>query len=1280
MRRLAANTRLVHAHVSACSFARSFARSFADSPFRPSDRQIDVNAVIKEDETPLMIACRMGHSSLIDMLMKDLKANVDQGNDDGRTALMRAAFCKQVKAVTTLINKYKAKVDAEDNWGATALFFAIQEGHVDVVNALAGTFKANVEHGKKSKGERPLMTAALMGSVDIVNLLCSRHKANVDGQNARGQTALMYACEEGKADIVQALAGRHKARVDIRCSKGLMALHYAAINGRHEIVDMLIGKYGANVEAVTTEDKWTALHYAADGGSLSTVKVLVNKYDANTRAVDAFGTTPLDYANENSEQDIIKVLSDESFVVYVKAKQAGSRDRADRADRAEKEAAEGNENKADVRLRINASTKVQRVCDVFCEKKGWSTEDVVFSFRGKPLVITRATTIGDLGLKRNDFIEASLNKSPEALHKAVEENNIAEIKRIGALKAFDLNAMLEGDSGPTSLMLAISCESIQAIRALMGVGADVEAVNERGWTPLMVAAYNNAPNIVVMLLDEFKARREAVDYDKGWTALFHAVDGDSIEALKVLVGRGASVTATDKEGKTPLDRAQEKGSKTMIELLDHAKKNPVRAGDESPDAVVAGGGSSGQSSPSEEAKRAAAERERELEVEREEKERARKKREEDIARKLAEEEEALNKKFAEEARKRAVEEAEQAKQRAIVEEAQRKAAAEEKARIEATKAQKRAEEEERLRKLEEEEAARHKRYVAEKKAREKEEKALRKQKKREAELEAKERLKALAKEKKEEQTKAKAGPPRVLVRPSDAKPVSDSSVNPTCPVEALIKYAEEGNMLNVTSLINHQNVDVNAKHPKTGITAVMAAARMGRVSTVKSLVKKYAKIEAVDNEGRTALMHAILGNQPAMVKDLLDSFRAETSVKDSSGETPMSMARNLGLDAIIELLTAHEERATQKRGKRTSPVKPTVKSADTARNRPVRPEPLPVKTAERSDRDDRGGSRHFGDLGDLGDLAGLGGSRHFGGLGGLDGLGGLGGLDGLGDIRQSRESLDDATFVPPRHHVDAMGAQAGGFFGNLDAGVLGESRDRALEDGLDAPPEEDLQATADAYDPIASGRDEWRQQSMFDVGLDIDTGVDLVDDVMVGLLKDIDYELNEANDEILDLVREDVPLPFSNVGLGGMLASVPAPADNPTSGLFENMEAGGLFGPLLLPQSGQGEQQAVGARPTGPMTAQDVEARLRKPPGFDHSPSKSVAQINMDARDRYQSSEDQERDREREEKLEKKFKAIRKERDELKKQLKNHDKRLTEYEKRMKSMEGKIDKLLALLE
>ena len=1016
---------------------------------------------------------------------------------DGRTALMRAAFCKQVKSVTTLINKYKAKVDAEDNWGATALFFAIQEGHVDVVNALAGTFKANVEHGKKSKGERPLMTAALMGSVDIVNLLCSRHKADVNGQNNRGQTALMYACEEGRADIVQSLAGRHKARVDIRCSNGLMALHYAAINGKHEIVDMLIGKYGADVEAVTAEDKWTALHYAADGGSVPTVKVLVNKYDANTRAVDVFGTTPLEYAKENSDQAIVKILSDQSFVVYVKAIKAGSRSGEARStgDVHDLDSKDDDANNEEVRLRINASTKAKRVIDVFCDKWGWNQEEVEFSFKGKPLSITGVTTIGDLGLKKNDCIEARLKISL--------------------------------------------------------------------------------------------------------------------------------------------------GDKTMMATLDDAKSNLVHANDESPKAVVTGQGSTGQSSPTEEDKKAVAEREeRERKERREEKERARKKREEEIARKLAEEEEALNKKFAEEAKKLAEEEAEQAKQRAIVEEAQRKAAAEEKARIEAAKAQKRAEEEERRKRLEEEEAARHKRYVAEKKAREKEEKALRKQKKREAELEAKAKLKALAKEKKEEQIKAEARAkvgPRVLVRPTDgtnaAKLASDAdSTDPTTPIEALIKYAEEGNMLNVTSLINHQNVDVNAKHPETGITAVMAAARMGRVSTVKSLVKKSAKIEAVDNEGRTALMHAILGNQPAMVKDLLDTFHADASVKDTSGETPMSMAENLGLDAIIELIAAYKERVSQcqTRGKRASPIKPSVRSNGAGRgNRPVRLEPHDTRFA--LDRTNK--------------------------------------VDGSDPRVQAR----DAGRAVARHHADAITAtmQANGFFGDLHGGI-GNALGGALEDGLDAPPEEDVPRGA-TFNPVPNGRDEWLQQSMFDaeVGLDIDIGAN-VDDVMDDLLKDIDYELNEANE--INLVAEDVPLQFSNVGLGGLLASAPAPAEDPSSRLFEGIDAGGLFGPLLPAHAENTTAASRPAMPAMPITAQEIESRLRKPLEFDPSPSKPASRI----KGKDQVARDLE-DRERDEKLEKKFKTIRKERDELKKQLKAHERKLNDQEKWMKSMEGKIDKLLALL-
>ena len=1179
----------------------------------------DVNAVVQDDETPLMVACRFGHMNLIDMLIKDLEASVDHGNEEGRTALMRAAFCKQVKTVNTLINKYKANVDAEDVWGATALFYAIQEGHLDVVNALAGTHKADVEHGR-SNGERPLMAAALQGSTDIVNLLCSRHKVDVNGTNNRGQTALMYACEEGNVDVVHALVARHKAKIDVRCDDGLMALHYAAMYGKHNIVDILVGKFGADIEAVTTEDKWTALHYAVDCGSLATVKVLVNKYDANTKAVDEFGATPLAFAKGDSNQDIVKVLLDESFVVYVKAVHpVGKVHDAGRTDANRDEVAlekeckgklqesGGKDGKVEVKLRINASTKAQRVIDVFCDKKGWRSGDVVFSYNGGILSVTPDTTIADLGLKRNDCIHASLDVSLEDLHAAIRDDDIDEIKRITDLNAFDLNAREKGGSGPTGVMLAILNDKVRALRVLLDAGADVEATNEDGWTPLIVAAASNRPEIIRILIQEYSARLESRDLKKGWTAVFHAISVDSLEVVELLIENGASVTAKDKDGETPLDHARKRENEKIIDVLKAIKPAPL--GHTSPDNVE--GKPEDCDSP-------------------------KKVKGGNLAKKLAAEEEATRRKFAEEIRKRAAEEEEQSRLRAVNEEAQRKAAAEEKARIEAIKARKRAEDEAMRKKLEEEEAALHKRHMAEKKAREKEEKALRKQRKKEAEQEAKVKLKALAEEKKEEQMNEKvkagsrSGRPRVLVRPA-GRPAPTGSFDTSDPVEALIKYAEEGNMLNVTSLINHQNVDVNARHPKTGITAVMAAARMGRASTVKSLVKKFAKIEATDFKGRTALMHAIMGNQPGMVKELLEAFRADVSVVDEDGNTPLSLAEDLGMNGIKELLILEMEKAAriQNRGKPESSKGPLALMSGGSANRVEKPVEKPVET--KIDRND-----HLNHIAPNTDL-----------------------------------TAGSNNYVLAEHHIGAMCTASDGFFGGLSGGPL-NGLNEALEDGLEAPPEEmALSKDGLGLDPIASGRTEWLKNSLFsaDGGPNNVTGRE-VDGVMEDLLKDIDLEISEANE--INLVAEDVPLPlpYSNVGLGGLLTSAPVPgppAPDPGSHFFERFDGSGLFDPIIPNANKLQPQHAPVPREPAPVTAQEIESRLRRPPGFDHSPVKSL----MDGR-RHTADD-------REQKWEKKFEAMRRERDELRKQLKRHAKRLAEGEKRMKSMEDLLDKLKDLV-
>ena len=1194
--------------------------------------QVDVNVpILGEDKTPLMIACQLGHLNLVDMLVKDLKAEVDVANDYGKTALMFAAEAKMVKIVTALVNKYKAEVDAEDERGATALYYAIKARHVDVINVLVATCKANVEHGAGRLGT-PLLVAILVGSVDIVNLLCNRHKANVNAQNSGGETGLMVACQRGDVEIVQALAGRHKARVDVRSEDGMMALHFAAQEGNHEIVDMLIGKYGADVEA-KGERGWTALRYAVECEALETAQVLVNKYGASTMAVDEGGMTPLDVAKDITwDENFIKVLSDRSFVVFVRAR--GEGDTVDKKTGGE-DGSKSDENQGDVRLRINASTKAQRLVDAFCAKKGWKAEDIVFSFKGKELIITESTTIGDIGLKEDDCIDASLEISLEDLRLAIAKEDIAEIKRIGSLKVLDLNTS-QGDPGVTPLMHSIYLDKPKALVALLELGADVDGPSEKGLTPLMVATQAKGPNSVSIVreLIEYKAHLEAADQEKGWTAVFWAVDSDSVKIAKVLISSGASLSTIDKAGKTPLDYAHERGNQKMVELLEAAELKPDGP---VPASAPAEGGGKGEAPSVEEATMLASECE--------EDEISRKQREEEEARKLADEEEARNQKFAEEARKRAEEarkraeeEAQQAKERAVYEEVQRKAAAEEKARIEASKAQKRAEEEERRRKLEEQQAAMRKRDMALKKALEKEEKSLRKQKKKEAEQEAKAKRQALVQEK-EDHIKIKAEPRKVLRRPSNEASTSPDAVNQTDPVELLIKFAAEGDMLNITSLINNQKVDTNARHPKTGITAVMAAARHGRWSAVKSLVRKCARIESVDNDGRTALMHAILGNQPTMVRHLVEYYRADLSATDNSGETPISMAENLGFDTIVELLKAHQDRMAQIRepGKQTSPVKMIV-------------EPNFSLVREKSDRPQMNG-------------------RH--------------GLSHRED--RGRDRPKDAELELSSHHHLVRMPSRGGFFGDLDAdtGLLEHGLDGVLEDGLDAPPEE-LLPGEEMYDPIVNGRDEWLQQSM--LGLDINSGVHDTEDVMEDLLKEVNNITIESYDEI-NLVAEDAPLPFSNVGLGGLLTSAPAAPNNLGSetGFIEGINGSSLFGPMPLTPN---ERPKPAVPPPVPMTAREIESRLRKPPGVDRSPSKSDASVRDQEKER-------EREREREwtkvleekvEKLEssrtdaeKRLKTLNKVCDGLRKQVSNQDKRLAAYDRRMKSMEQKLDKLLGLV-
>ena len=121
-------------------------------------------------------------------------------------------------------------------------------------------------------------------------------------------------------------------------------------------------------------------------------------------------------------------------------------------------------------------------------------------------------------------------------------------------KGADINA--KDNYGRTPLMHAIQygC-SEEVIKILLEKGADINAKDNYGWTPLMYAIQYGCSEEVIKILLEKGADINAKD-NYGWTPLMHAIHECececSKEVIKILLEKGADINAKDNYDCTPL--------------------------------------------------------------------------------------------------------------------------------------------------------------------------------------------------------------------------------------------------------------------------------------------------------------------------------------------------------------------------------------------------------------------------------------------------------------------------------------------------------------------------------------------------------------------------------------------------------------------------------------------------------------------------------------------------------------------------------------------------------
>lgn len=449
----------------------------------------------------------------IQALIRD-SPDLINATSDGNTPLQRAAWNGQLVVARFLLDN-GANVDQPSAGdGRTALLAAAASGHRSMVELLLA--RGANPNARGEYGNTALHTAAAKGFITVVEVLLA-NKAELEGRNQSGETALQRAVEAGQTAMAEALLKRG-ADVNTRRNNGDTPLHLAAEHGDVRTIQLLL-KNHADVNAKNkSEVPPLGEALARSGGTVEACQTLLEN-GATTDFVLS-GGSPVHTAVARDSIELVDLL--------LKHKAAPDLPNS------------------------NGLTPLQ--CVVVDPRKPGKPELIPLLIKAganpnTPLPATTKVTIHE----RTGNYEQTLAQYP-ILIAAIVQRSVPQVEALLANGA-DVNGFVPDDNyQSTALMFAIYSDSLELVDTVVRYKPNLEARTKNdGRTALHQAlARTDRFNIkIVETLIKAGANVDATD-DKGWTPLHLAAGDGRTGATRALLQAGANPNIQARDGALPL--------------------------------------------------------------------------------------------------------------------------------------------------------------------------------------------------------------------------------------------------------------------------------------------------------------------------------------------------------------------------------------------------------------------------------------------------------------------------------------------------------------------------------------------------------------------------------------------------------------------------------------------------------------------------------------------------------------------------------------------------------